>query len=244
MTARFVILVLAAVSLAACATASTDDLTSVRRGASPTKGEVGPHKVYVRGPVVPDTAVASHAAPARATLAHRATPAHRSVAAKPAASRYALHEVPNPMRQDAPATAPAPVTTPAPETATVPATPVTNLPSEPAQTTSFTDQPVQTAPVSPQTAIGDVPIQEAAPTTSTDGGIIAPALLGLSNITPDSIEQMFGGMPFWLISVIAAALVATFGLALRRPADKDEGYEQPNTHHDHDDEDYREPYAA
>ena len=246
-TAKFVMLALATVSLAACATATTDDL-SVRRGASPTRGDLGlhavnHHRVVVRGPVVPDTVVAAR--PARATARHSLVA--RSAVTKPAATRvaatrpavtkpvagskHAAHEVPNPLRQ-APA-APATVAQTAP---------ASGLPTEPVQPASATEPPADAAATSPQSVIvGDVPVQEPSADASAPSGTNPPTLLGLSNITPATIEQMFGGMPFWLISVIAAALVATFGLALRSKPEKREAYEEPRVDPE---EDYREPYAA
>jgi hypothetical protein len=263
MTAKLVMLVLAAASLAACTTATTttEDL-SVRRGASPTRGEISHHKVVVRGPVVPDTVVASHASVSHHAVASRpAVASHPAVASRATTARattpkpvtttkFAAREVPNPLRQAKPA-APAATATASAATgpaATAPAaseaTPGTGLPTEPPQAASVTEPSQEATPLTPQSAVGDLPIQE---TSSEPNPAPAPsgqsplAMLGLGSLTPQSIEHLFGGMPFMLIAALAAALVATFGLAIR-PKPEEPEYEEPRV--DHHDEDYREPYAA
>lgn len=82
MAARFVMLAFAVLTLAACQTATTED-TSVRRGASPTLGNL--HRTQIRGPVVADDAVA----PSRT---RQAGAVQRSAAARSA------RVVANPMR--------------------------------------------------------------------------------------------------------------------------------------------------
>lgn len=72
----------------------------------------------------------------------------------------------------------------------------------------------------------------------------APIDFGLSDLTPDKIEAMFGGMPFLLIAAIAAALVAALGLALRSPAKKREEPAYTGPHVVDYEEEHREPYAA
>jgi hypothetical protein len=226
-------LVLATAGLAACATATTD--VSVHRNA---KADRGSQRVMVRGPVVPDAPAATRSVPVRHTAVQRTAPqragtTHRAVAAKPAPSKYVMREVPNPLRQAPPVQ----TTAPAPE--------VSTLPTEPVQPASIEQSWAQ--PDLPATTTAEVPIQDA-PTGSADpSGSSFPSLTallpGIGNITIDSIEETFGGMPFWLISVIAAALVATLGFALRRRSGKDEEeYEEPRV--DDPEEDYREPYAA
>jgi hypothetical protein len=84
MAARFVMLAFAVLTLAACQTATTED-TSVRRGASPTLGNL--HRTQIRGPVVADDSVA----PSRA----RQAGAVRSAAAR---STRSARVVANPMR--------------------------------------------------------------------------------------------------------------------------------------------------
>ena len=229
MAARFVMLAFAALSLAACETATTDD-TSVRRGASPTLGDLGHHpRAGVRGPVVADNAV---------TTSHATRTAGTRVVRSHAASTRTAHVVPNPMRvAKGNATAPAASTTTAPAPST--------LPTEPVQPASVTDQPVTPAPPAgsdAQTTIGAYPASDPSSLPVNEPVQPTPPItLGLEELTPGKIEAMFGGMPFLLIASIAAALIASLGLALRSsPQAKREEYSERHVDH----EDYREPYAA
>jgi hypothetical protein len=247
MAARLAVLAFAALSLAACETASTDD-TAVHRGASPTLGDLGHHqRGMVRGPVVAD------AAPARATTHHAAAhPAAAratttATAARGSGTRTAS-VVPNPMRAPRAATT-APATTDATATAAQPST----QPTEPAQPASVTAQSeTPAAPVAPtsetQSTIGAYPSGGDASTVPVSEQPIQPTPpieFGIGDLTPDKISAMFGGMPFLLIASIAAALVAALGLALRpsKPA-KEQDPEYNGPHVVDYDEDHREPYAA
>ena len=229
MAAKFVMLVLAALNLAACTTATTDDV-SLQGGGSAENG-ARLHKPMVRGPIVPDQ------------------PAHVNA---PAAPHRVARVVPNPLRQTATHTTSAPASVPAHVASTVgPAAPVVATqtpaaPSEPAQPASatepapaVTEPPVQTeAATSPPSTIGAYPVQdqlnvqESAPTEPS-----APLIP--RDLTPSKIEAMFGGMPFLLIAAIAAALVASFGLALWQPNRERARYAEQIEREDH-----REPYAA
>ena len=233
MAAKFVMLVLAALSLAACTTATTDDV-SLQGGGSAENG-ARLHKPMVRGPIVPDQ------------------PAHVNAQAVP---HRVARVVPNPLRQTATHTTVAPASVPAHAASTAapaaPAAPVAAAqtpaaPSEPAQPASVTEPspavtepPVQTeAATSPPSTIGAYPVQdqlnvqESVPTEPT-----APLIP--RDLTPSKIEAMFGGMPFLLIAAIAAALVASFGLALRQPNRERARYAEQMER----EEDHREPYAA
>lgn len=246
MATRLAVLAFAALSLAACETASTDD-TAVHRGASPTLGELGHHqRGMVRGPVVADAAPAARA---RHAAAHPA--ATRAAAARSTGTRTAS-VIPNPMRaRHAPTTAPAvdastapPVTEIAPGAAAQ-----STLPTEPVQPTSATEQPA-----SPFTGQSEAPATIGAYPAGSDATSLPvsepvqptpPIEFGIGDLTPDKISAMFGGMPFLLIASILAALVASLGFALRSPksAPPDEPeYTGPHVV-DHD-EHLREPYAA
>jgi hypothetical protein len=252
MAARFVMLAFAVLSLAACETATTDDL-SVRRGASPTRGTFGhqPREV-VRGPVVADRATtprATHAAVARRratagrTTYADATQATPTVAARPnrvvtqAPAIRTPEVVPNPMRAE-----PSGATAETAPPADVPA--AMSIQTDLVHQASVSEQPVAPpTPVDPQTTtLGAYPAGDPAALPIDEPVQPTPPIeFGLGELTPDKIEAMFGGMPFLLIASIAAALIASLGLALRsRPAKREE-YSEPHVDHD---EDYREPYAA
>jgi hypothetical protein len=252
MAARLAMLAFAALSLAACETASTDD-TAVHRGASPTLGDLGHHqRGMVRGPVVAD------AAPARAAhaTAHHAA-AHpavvRATAARSTGTRTAS-VVPNPMRSPHTATT-APATVPA-TTATAAAAQPSALPTEPAQPASITAQQAVETPAAPaataseaQSTIGAYPAgsDDASTVPVSDQPVqpTPPIEFSIGDLTPDKISAMFGGMPFLLIASIAAALVASLGLALRSSKpDKEQEPEYNGPRVVDYDEDHREPYAA
>jgi hypothetical protein len=224
MAARFVMLAFAAFSLAACETASDD--ASVHRGASPTLGDLGHHPRAVRGPVVADSDVV---APSHATRA-----AGTRLAISHAASTRTAHVVPNPMRA-----AKSNTTAPAVSATT---TARSAVPTEPVQPASATDQPTAPPASDAQSTIGAYPASDPSALPVTEPvQHTAPISFGLGELTPAKIEAMFGGMPFLLIASIAAALVASLGLALRSSAPaKREEYAEPHVDH----EDYREPYAA
>lgn len=268
MAARFFMLALAALTLSACETARTED-TGVRRGASPTLGDV--HRNQIRGPVVADATVA----PARArhgTAARRASAgaanggrqasATRQLAPARAGASRSASVVPNPMR------APKTETTAPATGASAPTDPVTQMSMQTElahRAAEAGDAAVETeAPAAPETATGPDPVtqmqmqtdlvhQAAAteplppvqPAVDEQVHTTGPIDFGLGDITIDKIEAMFGGMPFLLIASIAAALVAALGFALRsspKPK-KGEDYGGP---HLVENEDYRdrEPYAA
>ncbi len=250
MPTKLIVLALAALTLAACETASHDDI-GVRRGASPTRGDLTQHMV-VRGPVVADAAVTPRAAhTARSPAVTRVASAATRPATAHHAATPAVKVVANPLRAATPAPATASTTT---ETAAAtPAAPVSPeallnsqtpaTPTEPVQPASATQAtapepaPVTTSTISgyPQGDTQTLPVSEQAPQQQ-----VAPISLGLGDLTPDKISALFGGMPFLLIASIAAALVASFGLALRTSPRKQEEIEEPRIDH----EDYRESYAA
>ena len=211
---KFVMLALVAFSLAACETATTDNI-ALRGDASRT---VRHHKPMVRGPVVPD----------------RVERATRSASAKSHVPRV----VPNPLSRTASV---APGATVASTHSTVPQT----APSEPIQSTSGTESQPTITELPSEVAPAISPTMGAYPThdSSLENEPSAPISLGLDSMTPDKIEAMFGGMPFLLIAAIAAALMATLGLALRRPARDPDDYAEHRDNVDHLD-DHREPNAA
>ena len=251
MATRLAVLAFAALSLGACATASTDD-TAVHRGASPTLGDLGHHqRGVVRGPVVADSTPAArvHHAAGHPAAGTRTAAATRTA---PARATRTASVIPNPMRARHAQTA-----VPAVDASTAPAitevapstTAQSTLPTEPVQPTSATEQPA-----SPLTAPSDVPATIGAYPAGGDATSLPvsepvrptpPIEFGIGDLTPDKISAMFGGMPFLLIASILAALVASLGFALRspKPAPREEPeYTGPHVV-DHD-EHLREPYAA
>jgi hypothetical protein len=273
MAARFVMLAFAALTLAACETASIGD-NSVRRGASPTLGNFG-HRGQIRGPVVADEAVA----PARA---RHAGAARRGAAAGSAARRASV--VPNPMRSPnassaGDAAAMMSLQTEFAHRAAVDGDAAAKARATAPQTSSGADaasmMSMQTELAHQEAVDGDAAgeAQTTVPDASSPEDVAArmsmqtdlvhqaasseplpvnepiqttsPIDFGLGSLTTDKIEAMFGGMPFLLIASIAAALVAALGLALRSSSKPkaDEDYAGPHLV-DRDREDYREPYAA
>jgi hypothetical protein len=214
---KFVMLALVAFSLAACETATTDDV-ALRSDVGPTASH---HQPMVRGPVVPD----------------RVEPAARRTATAPRVARV----VPNPLSQTATTGSTAAAPMGAHQTAPASA-PQAAVPTEPAQSASTTEEPqpseTATAPLAPVDA---VLMQDSTRTAETQPS--APIEFLPKDLTPEKIEAMFGGMPFLLIAAIAAALVASLGLALRRPSRGRNEYADHRDNVDHLD-DHREPYAA
>ncbi|MBI1212524.1 MAG: hypothetical protein GC190_13755 [Alphaproteobacteria bacterium] len=238
MSARFAVLAIATLSLAACETASTED-TGVHRGASPTLGEIGHHqRAVVRGPVVADaTPVARSHAAGHPVAAYRA-PA-RTTATHSAGTRTAT-VIPNPMRSGRTAT-----TAPPASATTTTTNGLSTLPTEPVQPAAVTEEPfAPPATGDTQSPLGAYPTGDSTALPVDEPIRPTPPIdFGLGDLTPDKIEAMFGGMPFLLIAAIAAALVAALGLALRSPRRREEPtYHEPHVV-DHD-EDMRESYAA
>jgi hypothetical protein len=210
---KFVMLALVAFSLAACETATKDDV-ALRSDVGPATSHGRP---VVRGPIVPD----------------RVEPAGRPAAAAPRVARV----VPNPLSQTttsgSAATAPAAAPARAPQVAPA-------APAQPASAATEEPQPSDAAPT-PIAPVDAVLMQDNARTAETQPS--APIEFLPKDLTPQKIEAMFGGMPFLLIAAIAAALVASFGLALRRSTSGRNEYAGHRDNVDHLD-DHREPYAA
>ena len=230
-TAKFVMFVLAVFCLTACETATKDDVT--------LQSDVGPapstHDTAVRGAVVADPV----AVPARAS--------------RPVSAPRVARVVPNPMKTAATTPAVATATTSAPAVATttpVPAptpapTSVPAAPTEPAQLASETVPLASTA--EPPAEVAQAPLAPPTDITTPAHEPIVPLKMApsvfeeIANLTPEKIEAMVG-MPFMLIAAILAALVASFGLAIR-PANKRRAvYVGRGDHDDHSE--HREPYAA
>lgn len=205
---KFVMLALVAFSLAACETATKDDV-ALRSDVSPT---VSHHHPMVRGPVVPD----------------RVEPAAHRPATAPRVARV----VPNPLSQTA---------TTGSAVASAPASAPQSVPTEPAQPASAAAEAQPSETASPPAPVDANPTQDSARAAETQPS--APIEFLPKDMTPEKIEAMFGGMPFLLIAAIAAALVASLGLALRRPNSASNEYADHRDNVDHLD-DHREPYAA
>ncbi len=209
---KFVMLALVAFSLAACETATKDDV-ALRSDVGPATSHDRP---VVRGPVVPD----------------RVEPAGRPVTA-PRVARV----VPNPLSQTTTSGSAATASVAAPARAPQVA-PATQAPAASTATEELQPSDAAPAPIAPVDA---VLMQDNARTAEPQPS--APIEFLPKDLTPQKIEAMFGGMPFLLLAAIAAALVASFGLALRRPNSARNEYAGHRDNVDHLD-DHREPYAA
>jgi len=209
---KFVMLALVAFSLAACETATKDDV-ALRSDVGPTASS---HMSVVRGPVVPD----------------RVEPASPSVAA-PRVARV----VPNPLSQRATAGSSAASHARAPQAAHARAPQ-----AEPAQPATTATEEALPSDAAPAPLADTVLMQDNLRSAETRSS--APIEFLPKDLTPQKIEAMFGGMPFLLIAAIAAALVASLGLALRRPQRARDEYIGPRGDNvDHLDN-HREPFAA
>ena len=206
---KVVMLALVAFSLAACETATKEDVA--------LRSDVGPsashHLPMVRGPVVSD----------------RVEPAAQRAAVAPRVARV----VPNPLSQTA---------TTGSSVASAPTSTPQSVPTEPVQPASAAAEPQPSEAASaPPTPLDANPTQDSTRTAETQPS--APIEFLPKDLTPEKIEAMFGGMPFLLIAAIAAALVASLGLAMRQPSSARNEYADHRDNVDHLD-DHREPFAA